>query len=156
MKGYRMAEIYPGGPRVKVTVRDGVDGFVSRRSDACPGCAEVPESTPSLERGRGCHVCGFTGRRRWEVWTPFDPDEWAAKQTSRGLDPTEPPPARPVNKRAVEDRDHQRFGRIEGVIAQESLVAESLAPVLAEVRAILEETPEAQEQRAARPAAEDR
>lgn len=38
----------------------------------CCGCSESPESTPAPEKGTGCYECGYTGRRRYEVWCPLD------------------------------------------------------------------------------------
>lgn len=60
------------GRRVLVVVVDGFDGYVVRHTQHCSGCTEVPEMTSPPDRGFGCEECGYTGRRRWEHWIPFD------------------------------------------------------------------------------------
>lgn len=37
---------------------------------ACSGCDEGYEYGGNGTRGAGCFECGFTGRRRVEIWTP--------------------------------------------------------------------------------------
>lgn len=69
-RGFRMRTV-PGIGRVKVVERSGRDGFIARWSVPCSGCAETPESTSPPERGLGCRECGYTGRRRREMWFPF-------------------------------------------------------------------------------------
>jgi hypothetical protein len=43
----------------------------------CSGCSCEAESPCSrcLDRGHGCQECGYTGKRRVEMWVPVLPDD---------------------------------------------------------------------------------
>lgn len=59
---------------------------VSRWTQYCTGCTEVPEMGVAPEVGIGCHECGHTGKRRFEMWAPhpvFTPMVGAARKKDR-------------------------------------------------------------------------
>jgi hypothetical protein len=70
------------GVRRRVYVLEGVEGYHAQWTDACSGCTEVPECTSGPDRGIGCHECGYTGKRRWRYWFPFDEAEWESRKPS--------------------------------------------------------------------------
>jgi len=43
---------------------------VSKWTDTCSGCSEYDMGNPIYE-GAGCHECGYTGKRRQEMFTPY-------------------------------------------------------------------------------------
>ncbi|HSH44626.1 MAG TPA: hypothetical protein VK966_02150 [Longimicrobiales bacterium] len=72
--------------RVKVVEECGVEGFLVRGVDSCFGCFGCFESGEYMgmannypwDEKAGCHVgagcdeCGYTGKRRWTWFVPFD------------------------------------------------------------------------------------
>ncbi len=44
------------------------EGYYARWTDRCSGCAEEY----GADRGSGCRECGHTGKRRGEIFIPFD------------------------------------------------------------------------------------
>lgn len=72
----------------KVVDVDGVDHFVVRWTDSCPGCLEGGEYMgraadypydikAGCHVGAGCDECGHTGKRRREELVPFNFEEVA-------------------------------------------------------------------------------
>lgn len=70
------------GVRRLVVTYDGVEGYEATFTDSCTGCYEVGENGSNehlypydydagCRLGSGCHECGYTGKRRHRVWTPF-------------------------------------------------------------------------------------
>ena len=67
----------------KLVIRRGWDGYVVRCTVSCSGCCDLGENCGS-ERlypfdkkagcrvGSGCDECGYTGKRRVDVWTPLE------------------------------------------------------------------------------------
>jgi hypothetical protein len=72
--GYRMETIDIGDgdlARVKVVRWRGFDGFICRWTGPCSGCSESRDGGGNLERGSGCHECGYHGVTRNEEWLPL-------------------------------------------------------------------------------------
>jgi len=66
--------------RVRIEHYLGFPGYVVRFTRSCSGCSEVGDYESPLERGAGCHECGYTGRRRDEQFVPFDWGGFQRKQ----------------------------------------------------------------------------
>lgn len=61
------------GRRKLIVMRDGVEGVVFRYSRECSGCTPgYEESGSSLNKGLGCHECGYSGLRRVTEWWPLE------------------------------------------------------------------------------------
>lgn len=61
----------PCGTRALVVVQDGIEGFIGKWTELCSGCTEWGDYGQA--RGPfGCDECGYTGKRRREMWMPFD------------------------------------------------------------------------------------
>ncbi len=83
------------GTRSKVVTVDGIDGFIARWTDSCTGCYESCDGYPSgrypvdpkhgCRVGAGCHECGYTGKRRYETWAPFDFAEYERASIAAGV-----------------------------------------------------------------------
>lgn len=74
--------------RVRVVPLDGVDGHMVAYTTNCSGCTESGEAGEFAHHypvdpkhgcliGGGCPECGYTGKRRYRGWVPFDPTEVA-------------------------------------------------------------------------------
>lgn len=75
------------GKRHKVVTSNGQEGYVARVTMSCSGCTEMGEYMSNINGhpydnkarchvGFGCEECGFTGKRRREMWIPFDMGNW--------------------------------------------------------------------------------
>lgn len=82
---YRLIDPFADGKRqrVKVVMFRGFEGFIARWTDSCSGCTELGDygggsqyyDTDTKHHcliGAGCEECGYTGKRRQEMWIPFD------------------------------------------------------------------------------------
>lgn len=64
------------GNRYKVVMNEGFEGYIGRWTTACSGCYESTDGFPTGDIGGGCDECGYTGKRRWSMWVPFDITAW--------------------------------------------------------------------------------
>lgn len=88
---YRMVALGCDGElqRVLVVKHHGFEGYFVRWTDSCSGCLELGDYGGGSENyiydekakclvGAGCHECGYTGKRRNELFVPFDREAFEA------------------------------------------------------------------------------
>jgi len=81
------------GTRVKVVTNEGFEGYVARATLPCTGCHHTDEGYSTgqfqydpkakCEVGFGCHECGYTGKRRWSMWVPFNITAWSRHEREK-------------------------------------------------------------------------
>lgn len=82
----RYRRVEAGGRRHRVVLLDGVEGFIVRGTATCAGCFEPGDYMGNAHLygydakaccyvGSGCDECGYTGKRRWREWVPFNLSE---------------------------------------------------------------------------------
>jgi hypothetical protein len=74
------------GVRRKVVLNEDHEGYIGRWTTSCSGCFEFNEgygldgygfdAKHQCYIGGGCHECGYTGKRRYSMWMPFDIAAW--------------------------------------------------------------------------------
>lgn len=68
--GYKMRRDGEGRRR-KVVTMNGIEGYWAHATGNCSGCTEWSEGQ-IISGPSGCDECGYTGRRVWEWFVPFD------------------------------------------------------------------------------------